>query len=225
MKGKLSCEKLIKYVHAAFSNISDEAKRASSNGIKLIDCLMSGLAMFHLKYPSLLQFNQACHDERLAHNLKSLYVVDTAPSDTYLRTRLDSVSIRNLRKAYTALFAVFQRSKFLKLFEFFPGQYIFALDGTGLFSSSTSHCKNCCEKVSKDGAITYYHQILAGALVHPNYKIAIPLAPEPIVKEDGAKKNDCERNAAYRFLEDLRREHPHLQLIITADSLFANGPF
>ena len=94
-----------------------------------------------------------------------------------------------------------------------------------MFSSNTVHCKNCCEKISKDGTVTYYHQILAGAIVHPNYKTVVPFAPEPIIKEDGSTKNDCERNAAYRFLDDLKREHPHLKLIITADSLFANGPF
>ena len=35
----------------------------------------------------------------------------------------------------------------------------------------------------------------------------------PILKKDGAKKNDCERNAATRLLEDVRREHPHLKLV------------
>ena len=32
-------------------------------------------------------------------------------------------------------------------------------------------------------------------------------------KKDGARKNDCERNAATRLLEDVRREHPHLKLV------------
>jgi hypothetical protein len=44
-----------------------------------------------------------------------------------------------------------------------------------------------------------------------------PLAPEPILKQDGARKNDCERNAAKRLLTDLRREHPHLKLIVVED--------
>jgi len=50
------------------------------------------------------------------------------------------------------------------------------------------------------------------------------LAPEPILKQDGAKKNDCERNAAKRFLTELRREHPHLKLIVIEDGLASNGP-
>ena len=46
----------------------------------------------------------------------------------------------------------------------------------------------------------------------------------PILKKDGARKNDCERNAAVRLLEDVRREHPHLKLIVVEDGLASNGP-
>ena len=37
----------------------------------------------------------------------------------------------------------------------------------------------------------------------------------PILKGDGAKKNDCE--AAKRLLEDVRREHPRLKLVVLED--------
>ena len=50
------------------------------------------------------------------------------------------------------------------------------------------------------------------------------MAPEPIRKADGAEKNDCERNAAKRLLDDLRREHPHLKAIIVEDGLALNCP-
>ncbi len=50
--------------------------------------------------------------------------------------------------------------------------------------------------------------MLGAALLHPDHKVVIPLAPEPIVKGDGDNKNDCERNAAKRLLGDFRREHP-----------------
>ena len=55
-------------------------------------------------------------------------------------------------------------------------------------------------------------------------KAVIPLAPEPIIKQDGAAKNDCERNAAKRFFEKLRQDHPRLPLIIIEDALSANAP-
>ncbi len=66
--------------------------------------------------------------------------------------------------------------------------------------------------------------MLGAAIVHPDLKEVIPLAPEPIIKQDGETKNDCERNAAKRFFEQLRKDHPHLPLIVTEDALSSNAP-
>jgi hypothetical protein len=99
-----------------------------------------------------------------------------------------------------------------------------ALDGTGYFSSTTIHCASCLHKVHRNGSITYYHQMLGAAIIHPDWRAVIPLMPEPIVKQDGTAKNDCERNAAKRFIAKLRRDHPHLKFIVTEDSLSSNAP-
>lgn len=42
---------------------------------------MSGVAMFGLKFPSLLKFDQAKEELELKHNLSRLYHVEQAPSD------------------------------------------------------------------------------------------------------------------------------------------------
>jgi hypothetical protein len=60
--------------------------------------------------------------------------------------------------------------------------------------------------------------------MHPDRREVIPLMPEPIVKPDGMDKNDCERNAAKRFVAKLRQDHPHRKCIVTEDSLSANAP-
>jgi len=107
---------------------------------------------------------------------------------------------------------------------FLDGHYLVALDGTGYFSSPTIHCASCLQKVHRNGSITYYHQMLGAAIIHPDFRAVIPLMPEPIVKPDGTAKNDCERNAAKRFIAKLRQDHPHLKCIITEDSLSSNAP-
>jgi hypothetical protein len=48
--------------------------------------------------------------------------------------------------------------------------------------------------------------------------------PEPIVKQDGTEKNECEREAAKRLIVKLRQDHPHLKVIVTEDSLSSNAP-
>jgi hypothetical protein len=72
--------------------------------------------------------------------------------------------------------------------------------------------------------VTYAHQMLGAALIHPDKRAVIPLMPEPIVKQDGTEKNDCERNAAKRFVTKFRQDHPHLKVIVTEDSLSSNAP-
>jgi hypothetical protein len=66
--------------------------------------------------------------------------------------------------------------------------------------------------------------MLGAALLHPDRREVIPLMPEPIGQHDGTGKNDGERHAAKRFVAKRRQDHPHLQCIVTEDSLSANAP-
>jgi hypothetical protein len=122
------------------------------------------------------------------------------------------------------VFSHLQRGKGLESYQYLGGHYLVSVDGTGYFSSPTIHCDQCCVKNHRGGDVTYYHQLLGAVLVHPDHREVIPLAPEPITRQDGEKKNDCERNAAKRLLPAIRREHPHLKLIVVEDALAANAP-
>jgi hypothetical protein len=66
--------------------------------------------------------------------------------------------------------------------------------------------------------------MFGACIVHPDKSNVIPLCPEVILNKDGHTKNDCERNACKRFLENFRREHPHLKGIILEDGLASNAP-
>jgi hypothetical protein len=190
------------------------------------DCIMSALALFTFKFPSLLKFDKARTDDKpFLKNLRTLFRVGRVPCDTYMRKRLDDITPNIVRSAYTSLFSVLQRSKILLQFRFFKDYHLISIDGTGVFSSNTINCEQCCTKEHKNGTVTYHHQILAAALVHPDQKVVYPLCPEPIMKSDGMQKNDCERNALKRWVVDFRREHPHLKTVILADGLSSNEPF
>ena len=220
----LSMPGLLREMRECFDRVPD---LIVSRGITLSDCLMAGLAMFSLKIPSMLKYDQLVRlDENAvqAKNLKSLFGVKQPPSDTWLRERLDGVDPRSLRRCFKNIFSFLQRGNVLKNWTVFEGHYLIAIDGTGCHSSHKVRCKNCCVKNHRNGKTTYYHQMLGAAIIHPEHKEVLPLAPEPILKEDGADKNDCERNAAKRLVNDLRREHPHLKAIIVEDALASNGP-
>jgi hypothetical protein len=216
----LSADGLFKMVYKSFKKVADH--RPSNVEIPLADALMSGFAMFSLKDPSLLAFDER---RQTPENLKRVYGIERIPSDTQMRTILDGVNPEGLRPLFKRVFQQLQRGKELEKMRYMGRYYLASLDGTGYFKSEKVHCENCLEKhYQRSGKTIYTHQMLGGAIVHPERREVIPLALEPIIKQDGTDKNDCERNAAKRFLAKLRQDHPHLPLIIVEDALSANAP-
>lgn len=208
-------------LHGCFQGVKDMSRGDPT--IRLHDVLMSGFAMMALKDPSLLAFERRKTNEE--HNLRSVFHIKDIPCDTQMRTRLDVVDPDWLRPAYRALFRKAQRGKALERMVFMEGCYLIALDGTAYFSSEKLFSPFCLVKsCSKSGKTIYHLQALGAAIVHPDSRTVIPLAPEPICKQDGETKNDCERNGARRWLGNFREDHPHLKAIITEDALSPNAP-
>ena len=217
----LSADSLFKMIREQFKQISDSRK--GNTTISLCDALMSAFAMFSLKDPSLLAFDERRKEED--HNLKNIFGIEQIPCDSQMREIIDNIPNESIRPAFLANFRRLQRGKALEPMVFMEGCYLLALDGTGYFSSEKLNSKACMVKVSKkSGKTSYYIQTLGACLVHPDYKEVIPLCPEIIQKQDGATKNDCERNAAKRFFGKFRKDHPHLKVIVIEDGLSSNAP-
>ena len=221
LRRHLNADALLSTLRKGFDKIDDHRKGKPE--ISLTDALMPGFAVFSLKDPSLLAFDE--RRRKIPLNLMTIYGIGKIPCDTSLRDILDGVDPNDLRPLFKDTFRQLQRGKVLEKMVFMEGCYLLNLDGTGYFSSKERYNSSCMEKVnSSTGEVTYYLQMLGAAIVHPDYKEVIPLCPEMIIKQDGSNKNDCERNAAKRFLAHLRREHPHLPLIVNEDALSSNAP-
>jgi hypothetical protein len=226
-KKQLSAKGMLRKIRSIFEQVPEPPRgpRGLKSKITVADCLMSGLAIFGLKFASLLQFDEERESAVIKHNLKTLYGVEDTPCDTFMREKLDEVDPQSIRPAFTAIFSLLQRGKVLEDYRFLDKYLLIPCDGTGMFSSSSIHCENCCQKQHKDGQVTYYHQMLGAVVVHPDQREVFPLCPEPISKADGSTKNDCEQNAMKRLLNDFQREHSHLEVIFTEDALSAKGPY
>ena len=214
----LSADALFRLVHPGFDNIPDY--RPAGVAISLPDVLMSAFAMFSLTAPARLAFDK----ERAEDHVHTIYGIQRVPCDTYLREILDPVSPKGLRPVFTSVFRPLQRGKVLEPLMFLDGHSLLALDGTEYFSSKTIHCPACLHRVHRDRSITYTHQLLGAAIIHPEQRAVIPLMPEPIMNRDGMDTHDCERNAAKRLVAKLRHDHPHLTCIVTEDRLRSHAP-
>ncbi len=216
----LSADRLFALIRTGCKQVTD--KRASNIQITMPDALMSGFAMFSLKDPSLLAFEERRETDI---NLGSMYKIKQAPGDTQMRTILDEVDPEEIRPIFPKVYWQLERSGELRKFVFLEGSYLVSLDGTGYFYSKSINCTCCLQKVNKKtGEVTYYHQIVGGVIIHPNCREVIPLMPEPIMKQDGETKNDCERNASKRFLARLKEDYPDVTFTITEDALSPNAP-
>ena len=216
----LNADTLIQLMREDFRKIPDH--RGGNAKISLDDALMSALAMFQLKDPSLLAFDKLRREE--PENLHTIWGIADIPCDSQMRDILDPLELSSLRVPFRSAFRQLQRGKNFEKMAFLDGHYLLSGDGTGYYSSEKVSSDYCMGKKNKNGNTLYYQQMYAAAFVHPDHKEVIPVFPEMITKKDGAKKNDSERNASRRFCAEFRREHPHLKVILVEDGLSSNGP-
>ena len=168
----LSFDPLVRRIRLRAKQLPDPRNPADCDYL-MADAVMSAFALFSLKDPSLLAFEKRRYDE----NIKNLFRVRNVPSDTQMRTILDPLEPDLLRPMFNDVFRQLQRGKALEPYAFHEGCYLLSMDGTGYFSSKKIHCESCLQKKNrKTDEITYQHQMLAAAVVHPDHRQVIPLA-------------------------------------------------
>lgn len=198
-----------------------EDHRASNSSYSLSDILMSGLAMFSLKYPSLLQFETQTQVER--ENLLHLYGISKLCTDSQLRKVLDKVDASRLKAFQVDHFQQLDRLGITKAYRGYKDFLVVAIDGVTHFESNQVHCPACIEQHHQDGSVSYSHSMLCAMLVKPGEKEVFLMGTEPILCQDGQLKNDCERNASKRLLEWLSKQYQGQRLLLTEDALYSNG--
>ena len=177
--------------------------------------------------PSWLQYQQQLQNGLQENNLENLFHVSELPKASQCRNILDGIDSEYYRPIFKVLFEQLRQDKQLEKFRLpLVKQDLFyvAIDGSLYHSSKKISCDGCLIKKHSNGTVTYQHKVLQGTMMHPDRRQLIPLIPEPILQTDGQEKQDCEHNAAKRFLTQLRKDHPHLPLMIGGDGLFSNGP-
>lgn len=214
---------LRKMLSERFSSITD-TRQGTKTGHVMHDVLMSGFAMMFFQDPSLLQFQQRMEDEAHMNNLTTLFQIQSIPKDTRMREVIDDVNPEKLAPLFDDFFRPLQRGKHLEQYRVLGDSYILVLDGSQYFSSEKISCPGCLFKEGKKGAIRYFHQIVQAAIMNPDMRQVIPLAPEEVKNADGKEKQDCEINAGKRLLAKIRKSHPKLPLIIVGDSLYSKQP-
>jgi hypothetical protein len=118
-----------------------------------------------------------------------------------------------------------QRHKGLDQYLVLGGKYRLAtLDGVWFYQSGNISCEHCLRQKMKDGQTLYYHDMIAAAPVKPGLATVLPLAPEFIRNEDGHEKQDCEREAAKRWLANNAEGCKWLNPVFLGDDSYSHYP-
>lgn len=205
---------------AHFGNLSDN-RVGQNKSYTIKEIVSAAFSVFFLQSHSFLEHQERLKKKNGKHNGLSLFGFDAIPSDNQIRNVGDGIKSNEFEPLYKTLHDKInlERDGFN-----FMGGILVPLDGTEFFSSQKISCK-CCLKRDKDGKTRYVHQMLCPAVVHPQKKMVFPLAPEFITNKDGNTKQDCEINAAKRWVD---KNAPYLQkqnAILLGDDLYSHGPF
>lgn len=225
IKKHLSFTSLIKMIGSHFLSWPEQ-RREKSIKHSLHDIVMSALACMYFQLPSLRQFQTELEKKYHQNNLHTLFNITTIPSSNAMKEVLDSHDSQQFQPIYKDIVQRLQRGNQLQPFNLISSLKICSIDATHYHTSQSIKCP-CCLTAHKDNpnkATRYSHSALQAAMMHPDVKQVIPMGVEPIKNTDGTKKQDCEINAAKRFIPTLRQQFPKMGLIITGDDLFSRQP-
>jgi hypothetical protein len=119
---------------------------------------------------------------------------------------------------------------YMDAFRSYKGNLLLGLDGTQYFSSKKICCESCCQRrvvneKSQTVTITYHHSVVMAAFVHAVHGQVIALPPEFIIQQDGTAKQDCELNAARRWLGQFGERIAADGVTILGDDLYCHHDF
>ncbi len=219
----LSFDNLVKVLKNIVKDAPDDREQ-SLVVYSTVDVVMSAFACRYYQDPSWLQFQISMKEKRNACNLTNQFFARNIPGPSQLRSVLDSFDSSVLCSVFKSYFSLLQKGKYLGKYSLEDGSYYLPLDGSDYYRSDKICCDSCLRAEHKNGTTSYSHKVLQGAIMHPDRKEIIPLCPEEIKNIDGKTKQDCEMNAAKRFLKKLKKDHPRLYATIGGDDLFSRQP-
>jgi hypothetical protein len=207
----------LKAVCAAFP----DPRKGRSGNIAISDFGLSAFAMFFMQSASFLSFQRTLEKGQGRSNCQTLFGIEKIPSDNYIRDMLDGAEPALLAPCFERMEQLLLEPAMGEAFGRLGGRMLIALDGSEYFCSQKITCPHCQTRKRSNGKVESYHSMLAATVVAPGHSKVVPLSPEFIVKQDGAEKQDCERNAVKRWLDQHGARLKPLRPVYLADDLFA----
>jgi hypothetical protein len=216
-------EELLGGLRRACASFPDVRQWRPDN-MAITDATMAAFSLFFMQSESFLAHQRRMEHGRNASNCKTLFGIERIPSDNHIRDLLDPAPPELLEPCFELTLEQMRQHDGMKDFERLDGRLLIALDGSEYFCSEKRGCPRCLTRKRSNGKTENYHTLLAATLVAPGHNRVLPLMPEFISPQDGAEKQDCERNAAKRWLQRHGERMRELRPVYLGDALFSSQP-
>lgn len=223
MNQPVTFNRLLAAADRTFARLPDQRTRPNTI-YTMRDAAMAAFSVFVMQSPSFLAHQEVMQLTKGHSNAASLFGLTRIPSDPQIRNLLDPVPPAELSAPFWEIFGLLEEAGELAAYRSLAGHWLVSLDGTQYFASTKIHCQRCTVSVHNETEY-YAHTAITPVLVAPGEARVIALEPEFIQPQDGHEKQDCEHNAAKRWLA---RQAPHLvghRITLLGDDLYCHQPF
>jgi hypothetical protein len=201
-----------------------DSRKGRGGNIEIADFGLAAFSMFFMQSASFLAYQRSLEKGHGRSNGQTLFGIGRIPSDNYIRDRLDEADPALLRPCFERMETLLAEPPMRQAFGRLGGRILIAWDGTEYFCSQKLGCPNCLARERSNGRKENYHCLLSATVVAPGHSKVIPLMPEFVSTQDGAEKQDCERNAVKRWFAKNGARLAPLRPIFLGDDLFACHP-
>ncbi len=201
-----------------------DRRTGKNTQFSLQDITRGAFGVFFCQSPSFLAFQELMQQQQGKNNATTLFGVQQIPSDNHIRALLDPVDPALLNPVYEKCFDLMQQHELIQPMRSFANSLLVALDGTGYFHSESIHCPSCMVSNHRDGRVTYAHSVLLPAVVSPGQSHVLSLQPEFLSPQDGHDRQDCEFQAAQRWIDRYGARISPLGVTLLGDDLYSRTP-
>lgn len=227
VQGKaVNVELVMDRVRSVLSQLPD-VRRGKNLHYSMADAGLSAFGVFFMQCSSFLEYQRRMQQTQGRNNAQSLFGVHAIPCDNQIRQLLDAVPAQTLEPLYEELLQCLMGEGVIEHYRVLEGKVLLALDGVTYFSSPALHCPQCTQR-SHAGRTVYSHSAVTPVLVQPGHSAGskvVGLAPEFITPQDGHDKQDCELNAAKRWLVRHGQRWSQYGAVVLGDDLYCHQPF
>lgn len=188
------------------------------------DAAQAAFAIFFMQSASFLEGQRHLQQTKGKSNAETVFQMERIPTDTHIRNLLDPVEPGEMSDEFRFQLDELAASGYLKGWQVLNGRLAFSLDGVYYFTSQKISCPHCQTRRLEEGKQRYLHSAITPVVVAPGQGQVLPYVPEFIVPQDGQEKQDCELNAAKRWVEREQATLGRYQAVLLGDDLYSKQP-